>query len=98
MKIANSAIQQAYQNTGIRSAKKQPAEVVKAPEKQSMDSVVLSSATKDLQKVSANMDTQPKQRTEKIAELKSIIDQGNYTVDPEKVAEKMVGTFLNITS
>ena len=105
MNISNSPIninrqfiQKTYgKNTDIKQDR-QATESVKTPEKKVTDSVVLSSATKDMQKVSAYMDTQPEQRTEKIAELKSMVEQGMYTVDPAKVAEKMVGTFLNTTS
>lgn len=100
MKITNSninLIHQAYsKNTDLKTGKQKP-EAVK-PGSKPADNVNLSSTTKDLQKVFAAMDNQPTQRAEKVEELKSMFKNGQYTVDPEKVAEKMVGTFLDISS
>ena len=59
------------------------------------DSVSLSSNTRELQKVFTAMQTEPKDRSAKIAELKTEVSQGQYTVNAEKIAEKMVGYFLN---
>lgn len=58
------------------------------------DSVTLSSTTRKLQKVSAAMDIPQENRTEKINALKNAIAQGEYKVEPDKVAEKFLQTFM----
>ncbi len=59
-----------------------------------MDSVTLSDTTRQLQKVSASMDIPQKNRAEKINSLKHAVAQGEYKVVPEKVAEKILNTFM----
>ena len=41
------------------------------------------------------METETEGRAERIAALKDQIGRGRYTVDAEKVAEKMTGFFLD---
>ncbi len=60
-----------------------------------VDSVSLSSNTRELQKVFTAMHTEPKDRSDRIAELKTEVSQGQYTVNAEKVGGKMTGYFLN---
>ncbi len=97
--INRQFIQKTYgKNTDIKQDR-QAKESLQVPEKQAVkDSVTLSRLTKDMQKISENIDTPPKQRTKEVSELQSMVEQGMYTVDPEKLAEKMVRTVLNITS
>lgn len=57
------------------------------------DSVTLSSTTLQLQKISAAMDTPQENRSEKINSLKDSISRGGYTIDPEKIAEKILSSF-----
>lgn len=64
-----------------------------------VDSVSLSSATKDLQKIHQAMESAPPQesreRSEKVATLKAAVESGQYKVDSEKVAEKMTEFFFD---
>jgi len=60
-----------------------------------VDNVNLSSGKKDLQKIQQTMEKEPAGRAERIAELKEQIELGKYTVDADKVAEKMTGYFLD---
>ncbi|MBF0467804.1 MAG: flagellar biosynthesis anti-sigma factor FlgM [Desulfamplus sp.] len=57
------------------------------------DSVTLSSKTLQLQKISAAMDIPRENRTEKINALKDSINRGEYTINPEKIAEKVLNSF-----
>jgi negative regulator of flagellin synthesis FlgM len=61
----------------------------------SSDSLKISSKTRDLQKISAAMDTEPADRTVLVADLKQQVQAGQYTVNAEQVAERMIGTFMN---
>mgnify|MGYP003573972651 CR=1 FL=1 len=62
---------------------------------QNVDNVNFSSDTKDLQKIQQTMEKEPAGRSERIAALKEQIELGKYTVDADKVAEKMTGFFLD---
>ncbi|MCP4113980.1 MAG: flagellar biosynthesis anti-sigma factor FlgM [Desulfobacteraceae bacterium] len=60
-----------------------------------VDNVNFSSETKDLQKIQQSMEKEPAGRAERIAALKEQIETGKYTVDADKIAEKMTGFFLD---
>ena len=97
MKITNSSaniINQAYAVTVQKNQNPLP-DKEKTAGKNTVDSVSLSSNTRDLQKVFAALQTEPKDRSARIAELKNEVNQGQYTVNAEKVAEKMAGYFLD---
>ena len=72
------------------------------PATRNVDNVSLSSATKDLQKVYQTMDTTPshesQDRSERISALKKKIETGQYKVDAEKVAESIMGFFIDKTA
>ena len=97
MKISipnSSIVKQTYGNqktAAPRSSDKEKA----AGGTQNVDNVNLSSETKDLQKVQQAMENEPAGRAERIAALKEQIEAGKYTVDADKVAEKMTGFFLD---
>lgn len=59
------------------------------------DSINLSEKTRDLQKVSQNLENQPAEREQRVAELKEQVEAGQYTVNAERVAEKMVGSIMD---
>jgi negative regulator of flagellin synthesis FlgM len=56
--------------------------------------VDLSAKAKDFQRIQKILDQVPDVRQEKIKELKDRIASGDYAVDSEKVAAKMVGESL----
>jgi negative regulator of flagellin synthesis FlgM len=59
-----------------------------------VERVDLSAKAKDFQRIQKILDQVPDVRQEKIKELQDRIASGNYTVDSEKVAAKMVGESL----
>ena len=97
MKITNpnaNIINQAYAVPVQKNSNSLP-DKEKTAGQNTVDSVSLSSNTRGLQKVFTAMQTEPKGRSARIAELKTEVSQGQYTVNAEKVAEKMAGYFLN---
>ena len=62
----------------------------------SEETVSLSSTAKDIQLAEKAIERLPDVREEKVQELKSQIETGNYNVNGEKIAGKMLGeAFLN---
>ena len=59
------------------------------------DSINLSAKTRDLQKISAAMDTTPDDRTKLVADLKSQVQANLYNVNAEQVAAKMIGSLMD---
>jgi negative regulator of flagellin synthesis FlgM len=59
------------------------------------DSINLSETTKDLQKISQAMDTESSDRTQKVQDLKNQVEAGQYNVNAEQVAEKMIGSVMD---
>lgn len=56
----------------------------------SKDNVVLSSRSKEMQKIYEILKETPDVRKEKIIALKQAIEEGKYKVDSQKLAEKML--------
>ena len=54
------------------------------------DQVVLSSTSKAIQEAKKLLETLPDIREDRVAQIKAQIKDGSYTVDAQKVAEKMV--------
>ncbi|MBU0970924.1 MAG: flagellar biosynthesis anti-sigma factor FlgM [Proteobacteria bacterium] len=99
MKISSSTtnyINQTYANQGNTAAKSQtPARTEKAADEISADTLNISTTTRDLQKISAAMDTEPADRTKLVADLRQQVQTNQYTVNAEQVAEKMVGSIMD---
>lgn len=55
------------------------------------DWVTLSQTSNNLQLAKTAVDNAPEVRSEMVESLRLKIESGSYTVDPEKIAEKMVG-------
>jgi flagellar biosynthesis anti-sigma factor FlgM len=95
MKIANTTpnyINQTYTNQANSQKTQKPTE------KASSDSVVsdtinLSSKTKDLQKISKAMETEPAGRASYVADIKQRVENNQYEVNPEAIAEGIISTF-----
>ena len=97
MKISNPTqnyINQTYTNqtTPVASS---TAKLESPAEKTPADSLNISPTTRELQKITAAMDTPPTDRTTLVADLKQQVQAGQYTVNAEQVAEKMVGSIMN---
>ncbi|MCP4023529.1 MAG: flagellar biosynthesis anti-sigma factor FlgM [Desulfobacteraceae bacterium] len=97
MKISNSTpnyINQTYGNAANNAANQNP-KLEKPVEEGLTDSINLSDKTRDLQKISQALETEPANRAELVANLKQSVESNQYTVDAGKVAEKIVGTIMD---
>ena len=97
MKISNSTqnhINQTYANQ-TTPAGNSPSKLEKPVEELATDSLNISQKTRDLQKISAAMDTEPTDRATLVADLKQQVQAGQYNVNAEQVAEKMVGSLMD---
>jgi len=99
MKISNSTsnlINQAYVNN---AAQQNIANANTKPEKNKevnpSSNVDLSNRTKDIQKISKALDNEPVAMSENVSRLKKEVNEGQYNVDANKVAEKMIGSLLD---
>ena len=61
------------------------------------DKVVLSSGSRDVGKVREILESTPAVRAERIEEIKGQIDRGEYQIDPNDVADKMLMSLLTDT-
>lgn len=59
------------------------------------DKVSLSQASKEMQLVKTAVAESPDIRTEKVAELKQAIMANQYSIDPNKVAEAIIGSIVS---
>ena len=59
------------------------------------DRINLSSTTRDLQKISDAAAKAPKDRAGMVEDLKQQVQSNQYTVNAEKIAEKMIGSIMN---
>lgn len=101
MKISNTPpgyINQTYANPakpgtgqGLKSQKTGDADGAGAK----TDSINFSALTKDLQKISRAMETDPTDRNKYVADLKQKVETNQYNVNAEAVAEKIVGSLMN---
>ena len=81
---------------GIKGSQNQDGQKVQEKDKTQQDTIVsLSTESKDVQFAKKIVDSEPDVREDKVAELKSQIESGNYTVDHKAVADKMVDSFMD---
>lgn len=59
------------------------------------DSINLSGRTKDLQKISKALEAEPADREKYVADIKYQVENNQYDINAEAVAEKMVGQLFN---
>ncbi|MCG8563933.1 MAG: flagellar biosynthesis anti-sigma factor FlgM [Desulfobacterales bacterium] len=89
-------IQQAYGNASQAVANAgQQDKADTTSETRPTDSISLSEKTQDLRRVEQNMDNAPLERQKKVADLKERVQADQYTVDAQKVAEKMIGSIMD---
>lgn len=97
MKISNSTpnyINQTYASQANNAAR-QNLKSQEPVEKKATDSINFSDLTKDLQKISKAMETEPADRKKFVADLKQQVETNQYTINAETVAEKMIGSLMN---
>ena len=98
MKISNSTpnyINQTYTNQTNSSAGQKLKSQQPASDEGLKDSINLSDRTKDLQRISKAIETEPAGRNQMVAELKQQVENNQYNINAEKVAEKMVGLLFD---
>lgn len=91
MKISGSAanyINKAY--TGKTNPAAVPAKTGRPADELKTDNIELSETTRDLQKISQAMETAPADRAQKIAVIKDQVQAGQYNINAQTVAEKIV--------
>ena len=54
------------------------------------DTVVISETAKRVQDAKAQLDSIPDVRADKVAEIKSRVENGSYEIQPDKIADKMI--------
>ena len=100
MKISNGTlnyINQTYTNPAnaagqnLKSEKSANGALKETPS----DSINFSGLTRDLQKISTAMETNPVDREKYVADIKQKIETNQYDVNAEMVAERIVGSFMN---
>ena len=97
MKISNTTanyINQTYANQNQAAAGQAP-KTPKPADEMLTDSINLSGKTQDLQKISKALETESTERQGYVADLKQKVETGQYDVNAEKVAEKIVGQFMD---
>ncbi len=65
-----------------------------AEQSQAADKVELSAASRDIQKIQEVLKNTPDIRAEKVQELKSKIESGQYRVDAREIANKMISSLI----
>lgn len=82
----------AYNATQVQARQKPGIEDGKASEQQGLktDTVVISDTAKRIQEAQAQIQAIPDVRADKVAELKSRIENGSYEIRPDKIADKMI--------
>jgi flagellar biosynthesis anti-sigma factor FlgM len=66
-----------------------------AAAKSNSDNFNLSDASKNLMKLKETVDVMPEVRTERVTEIKTALDDGQYHVQSEKIARKIVDESLS---
>ena len=62
----------------------------KAAKNSKNDQIAISSQAKGILTAKADLNNRPQIRTEKVADLKAKLENGNYQIDSKKIAEKML--------
>ncbi len=88
-------INQSYAANNANTTANSSAGQAKQSEEPLSDSINLSSTTRDLQKISVASAEEPKDRAQKIEDLKQQVQSNQYTVNAEQVAEKMIGSIMD---
>ncbi|MBU0483733.1 MAG: flagellar biosynthesis anti-sigma factor FlgM [Proteobacteria bacterium] len=84
----------ALKKTEEDKSAKAPAESGKQDSELAADRVDLSGSSREAQKMQAIIQETPDMRLEKIQAIKEKIDSGDYKIDPQKVAGKMLTSLL----
>jgi len=99
MKITNttpSYINQTYAKQADKSVANQNLKTTETATNEPLtDSINLSDRTKDLQKISKALDTEPADRKKQVEDIKLQVKSNQYDINAETIAEKMIGSHMN---
>jgi negative regulator of flagellin synthesis FlgM len=93
-KVKDASAQMLQQYQKGESVKSEAEKPVGAGGSLATEKVDLSAKAQEIQRVKRILDEVPEIREEKVQALKSQIANGTYPVDPDRIAEKMVGEAL----
>ncbi|CCK79289.1 flagellar biosynthesis anti-sigma factor FlgM [Desulfobacula toluolica] len=96
MKILNSTpgyINKMYSNKTAKNIKTQKNDDLDA--NKNIDRINFSDRTKNLQKMSKAMETDPADRKKYVSDIKQKFETNQYTINADAIAEKMAGSILN---
>lgn len=86
------------QNEMEKVEEKQPSGEEKVQDQTGQDAIVnLSPALKEAQTIKEVISSEPDIREDKVAEIRERIESGEYNIDNDAVADKMVNAFLDET-
>ena len=96
MKISNTTpnyVNQAYnsQTNGLNPQDQKPN---KPADETKADSINLSTKTKDLQKISKAVETEPVVRQDIVDDIKNRIENNQYNINAEGIAQKIIDGFF----
>ncbi|PIE62720.1 MAG: flagellar biosynthesis anti-sigma factor FlgM [Desulfobacter postgatei] len=87
-------INQSYAAGNANTTATTSADQAKQSEESLSDSINLSSTTRDLQIIYAASSEEPKDRAQKVEDLKQQVQSNQYTVNAEQVATKMIDAIM----
>ena len=93
-KVNDASAQMIQQYQKIDSVKSEDEKPVGKGKAIATERVDLSNKAKDIQKIKQVLEQTPEIREEKVQDLKHQIQTGNYTINPAKIADKMLGESL----
>ena len=88
-------INQSYAANNANTTANTSADQGKQSQQTPSDSINLSSTTRDLQKISAAALDESEDRAQMVENLKQQVENNQYTVNAEQIAEKMIGSIMN---
>ena len=90
-------INQTYANPANTAANQNPKAQKTADEtfNDKSDSIDISDRTKDLQKISKAMETDPVDRQKYVADIKQKVETDQYNINAQTIADKIVGSYMN---
>lgn len=98
MKISSSTtnyVNTSYANQANSAATNVQAKTARQPEETKTDNIDLSEKTRDLQKISQAMETEPADRNQLVSDIKAQVQANQYTINADQIAEKMIGSIIS---
>jgi negative regulator of flagellin synthesis FlgM len=86
----NQNTNRGIQNVQKPAAKEQAEKAAPAKQPAPADKVDISGRSREISDLMASVNQLPDVRAQKVQEIKQQVDAGTYTIDPQKVAEKLL--------